>query len=130
MRELDFSKAKEELINLQDKQSIVITVDASVSSELEMLAYKKPSLEELFGSAVRGELTDSSFARLASIVEEYTHVNILLDKIMQKMLLDALGEEAFIYLRDPMNYLNYYFNFHLNSLVISKDLHTSCKTCS
>ena len=129
MKHLDFGNAIGELKNLKAEESIIITVDKDISSELEMLAYKKPSLEELFGSAVRGELTDNSPQRLADIIEQYTHVNILLDKIMQKILLDALGEEAFIYLRDPMNSINYYFNFMLNSIVISKQLH-NCKTCN
>lgn len=128
MRELDFSKSLEEIKSLGAEQSIALKVDEAISGELEMLAYKKPSLEELFGSAVRGELTDSSYERLASIVEDYTHVNILLDKIMQRILLNALGEEAFIYLRDPMNNVNYYFNFTLHSIIISKQTHT-CHSC-
>lgn len=129
MKPLDFNKTLEELKNLKDEQSIIMTVDKDISAQLEMLAYKKPSLEELFAAAVRGELTDNSHERLSHIVEEYTHINILLDKIMQKILLDALGEEAFIYLRDPMNSINYYFNFVLNAIIISKQVHT-CKTCN
>lgn len=129
MKKLDFDNSLEELKNLEAGENILVTIEKHISSHLEMLAYKKPSLEELFGSAVRGELTDSSPERLAYIVEEYTHVNILLDKIMQTVLLDALGEEAFIYLRDPMNSFNYYFNFMLNSIVISKQLH-HCNTCN
>ena len=118
MRNFDTNNAFQELKNLKQNQYITLKVDSSISKELEDLAYKKASIEELLKVCLLDDQIDED--KVTDIIKHYTMANSLIEKIMCSLLLDTLGEKAFIYLRDPMEKINYYFNFILESIVISK----------
>lgn len=109
-----------DLKNLRQDQSIILQVDQNISSELEELAHRKCSIEELFKSCL--EDAEAPMDKVNEVIKQYTIINVLLEKVMCNLLLTTLGEKAFIYLRDPMTEVNYYFNFTLNAIIISKQL--------
>lgn len=119
MKKFDLKHSLEAFKALKNEEYIVFKVDEKISDELEELAYRKSSIEELFRSSLDSE---APMERVYEIIKQYTAINILLEKSMCAILKNTLDEKAFIYLRDPMTDVNYYFNFTLKSIVISKKL--------
>lgn len=119
----------EMITNLTAEEGLVLALPEETLAMLEVAFYKRPSLEELFGSCLRKEVSGNAPDMMLHVLDEYTASTIQFERIMSRILIDSLGESTYLEIKCPQNGYNYFIDFEVRALIITRKAAKSSCSC-
>ena len=121
---MTFQKVEEitqEMISkLTPEEGLVLALPEETVAMLEVAFYKMPSLEELFGSCLRKDISGNAPDMMLAVLDEYTASSIQFEHIMSRILIDSLGESTYLEIKCPQNEYHYFVDFEVKALILTK----------
>lgn len=116
------------LKDLQKGQQIVFRMTEEQAANLSLCYTAKSALESLVGRYIVNQATENLNKEVVEdVLEKYIAVGSDSYEMTDKVLFYALGEEAYMFLKDPRNKLEYHIETLNKMIVIYKHVCEHCK---